>query len=136
MHEEVDGASLQVSKEWQMEISFGDLLVLHHGYTPEDTAERNKVQHNYDLLVKVLQKWSNQAYYYVHSGFELRGMDRIAESFEAYTKLLNLAEIESIQIITDEGREQLLTQYSAYLLKDRHYERVLEVLTSDLATRE
>ena len=136
VHEGVSGALLQGSKEWQMEISLGDLLIVHHGYTPEVTAERNKVQRNYDLLVKVLEKSPNNAYYYMHLGFELRRMDRIKESFEACEKALNLVETELENKITDEVREQLLTQYSAYLLIDRHYEKVLEVLTSDLGLRE
>jgi glycosyltransferase involved in cell wall biosynthesis len=136
VHEGVYGAFLQVSKDWQMEISLGDLLILHHGYTPEVTAERNKVQRNYDLLVKALKKNPKSAYFNVNLGFELRRMDRIDESFEAYEKALNLAETELTEIITDEVREQLLTQYSAYLLIDKHYEKVLEVLTSDLALRE
>ena len=136
VHEGVYGACLQVSKEWQMEISLGDLLILHHGYTPEITAERNKVQRNYDLLVKALENQPDGVYFNSQLGFELRRMDRITESFEAYEKALNLAEAEQNIIITDEVREQLLTQYSAYLLTDRHYEKVLDVLTSDLALRE
>jgi glycosyltransferase involved in cell wall biosynthesis len=136
VHEGVYGAFLQVSKEWQMEISLGNLLILHHGYTPEVTAERNKVQRNYDLLVKALKTNPNSAYFNINLGFELRRMDRIDESFEAYEKALNLAEAELAEMITDEVREQLLTQYSAYLLIDKHYEKVLEVLTSDLALRE
>ena len=133
VHEGVYGACLQVSKEWQMEISLGDLLILHHGYTPEVIAERNKVQRNYDLLVKALKNQPDEVYFNGQLGFELRRMGRITESFEAYEKALNLAESEENRIITDEEREQLLTQYSTYLLTDRHYEKVLEVLTSDLA---
>ena len=136
VHEGVYGACLQVSKEWQMEISLGDLLILHHGYTPEITTERKKVQRNYDLLVKAQKNQPDDVYFNSQLGFELRRMDRITESFEAYEKALSLAEVEQNIIITDEVREQLLTQYSAYLLTDRHYEKVLEVLTSDLALRE
>jgi tetratricopeptide (TPR) repeat protein len=69
-------------------------------------------------------------------GLELRRMDRLAESFDAYAKALNLAETQPNQIITDEVRETLLTQYSGYLLADKQYEKVLEVLTSDLAMRQ
>ena len=38
--------------------------------------------------------------------------------------------------MTPEFRETLLTQYSTYLLVDQQYEKVLEVLTSDLALKE
>jgi tetratricopeptide (TPR) repeat protein len=69
-------------------------------------------------------------------GLELRRMDRLAESFDAYAKALNLAETQPNQFITDEVREILLTQYSGYLLADKQYEKVLEVLTSDLAMRQ
>ena len=136
VHEGVYGSFLQVSKEWQMEISLGDLLILHHGYTAEVVAERNKVQRNYDLLVKAIENQPKRSYFYRHLGFELRRMDRIDESFEAYAKALNLIETQPDYIYPDEERETLLTQYSAYLLVDTQYEKVLEVLTSDLALRE
>jgi hypothetical protein len=69
-------------------------------------------------------------------GLELRRMDRMAESFDAYGKALNLAETQPNQFITDEVRETLVTQYSGYLLADNQYEKVLEILTSDLAMRQ
>ena len=136
VHEGVYTALLKVSKEWQMEISLGDLLILHHGNTPELTAERNKVHRNYELLVKALEKHPNHSCFHRYLGFELRRMDRLAESFDAYAKALNLAETQPNQIITDEVRETLLTEYSGYLLADKQYEKVLEVLTSDMALRQ
>jgi glycosyltransferase involved in cell wall biosynthesis len=136
VHEGVYTALLKVSKEWQMDISLGDLLILHHGYTAEVISERNKVQRNYELLLKALEERPNEAYFYMQLGLELRRMDRLAESFDAYAKALNLAETQPNQIITDEVRETLLTQYSGYLLADKQYEKVLDVLTSDLAMRQ
>jgi tetratricopeptide (TPR) repeat protein len=129
-------ALLKVSKEWQMEISVGDMLILHHGYTAEVISERNKVQRNYELLLKALEERPNEAYFYMQLGLELRRMDRLTESFDAYSKALNLAETQPNQIITDEVRETLPTQYSGYLLADKQYEKVLEVLTSDMALRQ
>jgi len=129
-------ALLKVSKEWQMEISVGDMFILHHGYTAEVITERNKVQRNYELLVKALEERPNEAYFHMQLGLELRRMDRLGESFDAYAKALNLAETQPNQIITPEVRETLLTQYTAYLLADQEYEKVLEVLTSDLAMRQ
>ena len=136
VHEGVYTALLKISKEWQMEISVGDLLILHHGYTAEVISERNKVQRNYELLLKALEERPNEAYFYMQLGLELRRMDRLAESFDAYAKALNLAETQPNQFITDEVRETLLTQYTGYLLADKQYEKVVEVLTSDLALRQ
>ena len=119
-----------------MEISVGDLLILHHGYTAEVISERNKVQRNYELLVKALEERPNEAYFSMQLGLELRRMDRLAESFDAYAKALNLTETQPEQVITDEVRETLLTQYSGYLLANKQYEKVVEVLTSDLALRQ
>jgi tetratricopeptide (TPR) repeat protein len=118
-----------------MEISVGTLLILHHGYTPEVISERNKVQRNYELLLKALEERPNEAYFYMQLGLELRRLERLDESFEAYARALNLADTQPEQLITDEVRETLLTQYSGYLLADKQYEKVLEVLTSDLALR-
>ena len=136
VHEGVYTALLKISKEWQMEISVGDLLILHHGYTAEVISEKNKVQRNYELLVKALEERPNEAYFYMQLGLELRRMDRLAESFDAYAKALDLTDTQPNQIITDEVRETLLTQYSGYLLADKKYEKVVEVLTSDLALRQ
>jgi tetratricopeptide (TPR) repeat protein len=136
VHEGVYTALLKVSKEWQMDISVGDLLILHHGYAAEVISERKKIQRNYQLLLKALDERPNEAYFYMQLGLELRRMDRLAESFDAYAKALNLAETQPNQIITDEVRETLLTQYSGYLLADKQYEKVLEVLTSDIAMRQ
>jgi tetratricopeptide (TPR) repeat protein len=113
-----------------------DLLILHHGYTAEVISEKNKVQRNYELLVKALEERPNEAYFYMQLGLELRRMDRLAESFDAYAKALDLTDTQPNQIITDEVRETLLTQYSGYLLADKQYEKVVEVLTSDLAFRQ
>ncbi len=136
VHEGVYTALLKLSKEWQTEISVGKMLILHHGYTAEVITERNKVQRNYELLLKALEDRPNEACFYMQLGLELRRMDRIPESFDAYAKALNLTETQPNQIITDEVREVLLTQYSGYLLADNQYEKVLEVLTSDLALRQ
>lgn len=135
VHEGVYTSILKISNEWQMEISVGNLLILHHGYTPEVISERNKVQRNYELLLKALEERPNEAYFYMQLGLELRRLERLDESFEAYAKALTLADTQPEQLITDEVRETLLTQYSGYLLADKQYEKVLEVLTSDLALR-
>ena len=135
VHEGVYTSILKISNEWQMEISVGTLLILHHGYTPEVISERNKVQRNYELLLKALEERPNEAYFYMQLGLELRRLERLDESFEAYAKALTLADTQPEQLITDEVRETLLTQYSGYLLADKQYEKVLEVLTSDLALR-
>jgi len=133
VHEGVYTSILKISNEWQMEISVGTLLILHHGYTPEVINERNKVQRNYELLLKALEERPNEAYFYMQLGLELRRLERLDESFEAYAKALKLAETQPNQFITEEVRETLLTQYSGYLFADKQYGKVLEVLTGDLA---
>jgi tetratricopeptide (TPR) repeat protein len=135
VHEGVYTSILEISNKWQIEISVGTLLILHYGYTSEVIRERNKVQRNYELLLKALEERPNEAYFYMQLGLELRRLERLDESFEAYAKALNLADTQPEQLITDEVRETLLTQYSGYLLADKQYEKVLEVLTSDLALR-
>jgi tetratricopeptide (TPR) repeat protein len=136
VHEGVYTAIYKISQTWKMEIGQGDLLILHHGYSPEVLKGRKKVQRNYDLLVKAIEGRPGEAYLHMQLGLELRRMDRLADSFDSYAKALNLAETQPHQTITDEVRETLLTQYSAYLLADQQYEKVLEVLTSDLALRQ
>ena len=124
-----------IAKNWNVESTFGDLKIIHHGYAPDILAERDKVNRNYNLLLQAIKDYPKEAYFYMQLGLELRRMGKKDESFENYQTSLELAETECHDRVTPEFRETLLTQYSAYLLADQHYEKVLEVLTSDLALK-
>jgi hypothetical protein len=55
------------------------------------------------------------------------------KSFQQYAEALRLAETISINKITPEVCETLLTQYSACLIVERRFSEVIELLTGVLA---
>jgi tetratricopeptide (TPR) repeat protein len=125
-----------IAEKWNVSSDFGELKIIHHGYAPEILLERDKVNRNHELLLQAIRDYPKEAYFYMQLGLELHRMGNKKESFERYQKALELAESVCRDRVTPEFRETLLTQYSTYLLVDQQYEKVLEVLTSDLALKE
>jgi tetratricopeptide (TPR) repeat protein len=125
-----------IAEKWNVVSDYGQLKIIHHGYAPEILLERDKINRNYELLLQAIRDYPKEAYFYMQLGLELHRMGNKTESFERYQKALELAETVCRDRVTPEFRETLLTQYSTYLLVDQQYEKVLEVLTSDLALKE
>ena len=82
---------------------------------------------------KAILKNPNEFYFHMQLGLELGRMGKKEESFQEYAEALRLAETISINKITPEVREALLTQYSAYIIVERRFTEVIEVLTRVLA---
>ena len=133
VHEGVLSFIEKICNPWQLAIDFCNLKILHHGYEPAVMKERNKIQRNHDLLRKAILGNPNEFYFHMQLGLELGRMDKKEESFQEYAEALRLAETISINKITPEVRETLLTQYSAYLIVERRFTEVIQVLTGVLA---
>jgi glycosyltransferase involved in cell wall biosynthesis len=133
VHEGVLSFIEKICKPWQLSIDFCDLKILHHGYEPAVMKERNKIQRNHDLLRKAILENPNEFYFHMQLGLELGRMGKKEESFQEYSEALRLAETIAINKITPEVRETLLTQYSAYLIVEKRFTEVIEVLTGTLA---
>jgi len=134
VHEGVFTHIEKVSSCWQMCSVFGELVITHYGYEQKVMQERDKLKRNHDLLVKAIKETPNEFYFHMQLGLELGRMGKKEESFQEYDLALNLAETIGFNKITPEVRETLLTQYSAYLLKDQRYQEVVQVLSGRLAT--
>ncbi len=133
VHEGVLSFIEKTCNSWQLSIDFCNLKILHHGYEPAVMQERNKIQRNHDLLRKAILENPNEFYFHMQLGLELGRMGKKEESFQEYAEALRLAETIAINKITPEVRETLLTQYSAYLIVEKRFTEVIEVLTGTLA---
>ena len=133
VHEGVLTYVEKICSPWQLDIGFCNLKILHHGYAPTVMLEKNKIQRNHDLLREAIRQNPNEFYFHMQLGLELGRMGKKDEAFQEYSEALRLAETIDINRITPEVRETLLTQYSAYLIVDRNFTKVVEVLTGALA---
>jgi glycosyltransferase involved in cell wall biosynthesis len=124
-----------ISRDWGLTTPIGDLLLIHHGYTDSIVQSRNKVERNYNLLIRAVEEFPRAPHYRMHLGLELMRMERVDESFAEYNQALNLLNTDKTDRESPEVRETLLTQYSTYLFIHKKYTEIIKIFNSDLAKR-
>ncbi len=135
IHEGVMTMLETITSPWQLEIGFGNLKILHHGYHPSVIIEKNKSERNCELLQKAIDENPDEFYFHMQMGGELWRMGNKNESIKEYELALSLAETIGFSKITPEVRETLLSQYSANLLTEKRYQDVVRVLRGKLASK-
>lgn len=135
VHETILPTLELISSDWGLTTPIGDLLLIHHGYTDSIIQSRNKVERNYNLLIRAVEEFPRAPHYRMHLGLELMRMERVDESFAEYNQALNLLNIEKTDRESPEVRETLLTQYSTYLFIHKKYIETIDILNSELAKR-
>ena len=135
VHETILPTLELISRDWGLTTPIGDLLLIHHGYTDSIIQSRNKVERNYNLLIRAVEEFPRAPHYRMHLGLELMRMERVDESFAEYNQALNLLNIDKTDRESPEVRETLLTQYSTYLFIHKKYTEIINIFNSDLAKR-
>lgn len=135
VHESILTTLELISHDWGLVQPIGDMLLIHHGYTDSIVQSRNKVERNYNLLIRAVKEFPQAAHYRMHLGLELMRMERVDESFSQYKQALNLLNIDKTDRESPEVRETLLTQYSTYLFIHKRYTEIINIFNSDLAKR-
>jgi glycosyltransferase involved in cell wall biosynthesis len=134
VHEGVMTTLERIIEPWKLECDFGDSMIVHHGYESSIIRDRDKIQRNHDLLRRAVAESPREFYYHMQLGLELGNMGKKEDSFKEYSIALSLVEGGGCKNVTPEVRETLLTQYSAYLLMDKQYQKVIDVLSGKLAS--
>ena len=135
VHETILPTLELISRDWGLITPIGDMLLIHHGYTDSIVQSRNKVERNYNLLIRAVEEFPRAPHYRMHLGLELMRMDRVDESFAEYNQALNLLNTDKTDRESPEVRETLLTQYSTYLFIHKKYTEIIKIFNSDLAKR-
>jgi glycosyltransferase involved in cell wall biosynthesis len=135
VHETILTTLELISHDWGLVQPIGDMLLIHHGYTDSIIQSRNKVERNYNLLIRAVEEFPRAAHYRMHLGLELMRMERVDESFSEYKQALDLLNTDKTDREPPEARETLLTQYSAYLFIHKRYTEIINIFNSDLAER-
>lgn len=133
VHEQVY-SSLEVRRaEWGLDNRLGRTALLHHGYSPELTRQRQKVQRNLVLLERALEEMPDEPNLLMNYGLELiRSGQKEAGLRQYQAAFQRLSALPPSQVVP-ELRETLLTQFASHLLAARQFERVVQVLESPLA---
>ena len=135
VHESILTTLELISHDWGLVQPIGDMLLIHHGYTDSIIQSRNKVERNYNLLIRAVKEFPQAAHYRMHLGLELMRMERVDESFSEYKQALDLLNTDKTDRESPEVRETLLTQYSTYLFIQKRYTEIINIFNSDLAER-
>jgi len=135
IHETILTTLELISHDWGLVQPIGDMLLIHHGYTDSIVQSRNKVERNYNLLIRAVKEFPQAAHYRMHLGLELMRMERVDESFSEYKQALDLLNTDKTDREPPEARETLLTQYSTYLFIHKRYTEIINIFNSDLAER-
>lgn len=139
IHEESFSSVIEISKPWGMQFLHSEAIILHHGYTPQVTENRGKIQRNLRLLQQAVAEPAvtplARANLLMNLGLETVRSGRTEDGIQHYNQALALA---NQQLCTGakpapEFRAALLQQLSTYLIQLRRFPEVTALFASPLA---
>lgn len=142
VHEQFLHGMIQLTSGWGLKIASSQATLLHHGYTAEVTASRNKPQRNLRLLQQSLPEVANdpmsRAYLLMHMGLETVRTGNLAEGIDCYKEAVDLLnklilEKKKGSKLSQEFRATLLEQYGSYLTRANRYREVISLYETPLA---
>ena len=134
IHENAFGAVEVLRQEWGLDNRLGKAELIHHGYTADVTASRDKVGRNRRLLEMAVKESPHDANLLMNLGLELVRSKKLAAGIEKYLAALRLLAAMPSGSVVPELRETLLTQLSTHLLAAGRFNEVVTILQSPLAT--
>ena len=140
IHEEVFSSVIEISKPWGLKFIYSDAVILHHGYTPQVTANRGKIQRNLRLLQQAVAEPSvtplARANLLMNLGLETVRSEQLEEGVRYYQQALELANQQLAAGVrsTPEFRATLIRQLATHLVRLRRFQEVLTLFASPLAT--
>jgi tetratricopeptide (TPR) repeat protein len=133
VHEQVFSSIEVRCREWGLENRLGKAALLHHGYTPEVVASREKIARNLRLLELGIQELPGEPNLLMNLGLELVRSGQVDAGLDRYREALqSMSGLPAGQIVP-ELRETLLTQFTTHLVKARRFEEVVEIWRSNFA---
>jgi glycosyltransferase involved in cell wall biosynthesis/predicted Zn-dependent protease len=133
VHEQIF-SSLEVRRqEWGLENRLGKSALLHHGYTEEMVASRDKIARNLRLLELAIAELPDEPNLVMSLGLELIRSGRLNEGLERYQEAVQLMSALPPGQVVPELRETLLTQYAAHLMAAKRFVEIVQLWRTPLA---
>ena len=121
-------SSIQVRcQEWGLAHLLGKTALLHHGYSDELVASRQKVQRNLRLLERAIEELPAEPNLLMSLGAELARTGRREAALRRYMEAFELLSHSPPAKVVPELRETLLTQLTSHLLADKQYAKLAEL---------
>jgi len=133
VHEQIF-SSLEVRRdEWGLENRFAKSALLHHGYTKEVVANRNKIARNLRLLELAIEEMPNEPNLLMSFGLELVRSNQLEAGLEQYWEAFHIMSAQPANQIVPELRETLLTQLATHLMSARRFTEIVQLASTPLA---
>ncbi|MDB6023464.1 MAG: glycosyl transferase group 1, partial [Pedosphaera sp.] len=133
IHEQIF-SSLEVRcQEWGLENRLGKTALLHHGYTKEVVASRDKIARNLRLLELAVEELPDEPNLVMNLGLELVRSGQLEAGLGKYREALALMSALPASQVVPELRESLLTQLGTHLLKAKHFAEVVQLAQTPIA---
>ncbi|GEM_PF-3364967 len=132
VHEQIFSSIEVRCQEWGMENRRGKTALLHHGYTQEVVANRNKIARNLRLLECAIEELPNEPNLLMSFGLELVRSGQLDAGLEQYWEAFQvMSALPSAQVVP-ELRETLLTQLATHLMAARRFADIVQLAQTPL----
>ena len=127
VHEQVF-TSIEVRRqEWGLANRLGKTALLHHGYTAQVVADRNKIERNLALLERAVEELPDEPNLLMSLGLELVRSGRMTAGLDRYWEAFHLMSQLPAAQVAPELRETLLTQLTTHLLAEKDFRGIVKL---------
>jgi tetratricopeptide (TPR) repeat protein len=133
IHEQAFGSVDVRCKQWGLSHELSQAGLLHHGYTGEVVASRNKSERNLRLLEQSLQESPGDPNLIMNLGLELVRAGKLEAGLERYWEAFRLVSVQPVAEVSPEWREELLTQLASNLMGARRFSDIVQLWRNPFA---
>jgi GT2 family glycosyltransferase/tetratricopeptide (TPR) repeat protein len=127
IHEQVF-SSIQVRcQQWGLKHQLGKAALLHHGYTGEVMAARNKIERNLRLLERAIEEMPREPNLIMSLGLELVRSGKLEAGLDRYWEAFRLLSALPAAAVTPELRETLLTHLTTHLMAAKRFSDIVQL---------
>jgi FkbM family methyltransferase len=133
VHEQVFSSIHVRCQQWGLKNSLGQTTLLHHGYSTEVVASRDKIKRNLRLLEMAIEELPNEPSLLMNYGLELVRSGRLRAGLDQYVEALRCLAALPPSEVTPELRESLLTQLTSHLMAAKCFEEIVKLWQTPVA---
>jgi len=127
IHEQAFSSLEARCQQWGLRHELGHAAILHHGFTDEVLAGRNKIERNLRLLERSTKEFPDEPNLIMHLGLELVRSGKMEAGLDRYWEAFRLISARPVAEVAPEWREEFLTQLATHLMAARRYSDIVRL---------